>query len=153
MTSAELTAAVNALLANGVPITAVIHRNAEGLIITELYNANSRGAVLALVTQQVSFSGGDELLVVRSGATIRIPYTAISASKWRGAYDASGNTYPSTGGSGAAGAILAGDEWYVSVAGQLNVSGLGVIDVYTDALIIAKINTPGTTPGNWIVKQ
>jgi hypothetical protein len=153
MTQAALTAVVNALLANGIPITAAIHRSAEGNIITELYNANSRGAVLALVTQQVSFSGGDELLVVRGGATVRIPYTAASASKWRGAFDASVNAYPSTGGSGSAGAILAGDEWYASVGGNLDVSGLGVITISIGALIKALVNTPGTTPANWRVVQ
>ena len=68
MTSAELTAAVNALIANGVPITAAIHRNAEGLIITELYDANSRGAVLAGVDTVVSVETGDKVFMIRSGA-------------------------------------------------------------------------------------
>jgi len=38
----------------------------------------------------------------------------------RGNYDASTNVFPSSGGSGTAGAILKGDFWYVSVAGTLN---------------------------------
>jgi hypothetical protein len=69
MTSAELTAAINAKLASGQPITAVIHRSAEGDIIAELYNANSRGAVLAGVDTVLSLTSGDKVLLTRSGAT------------------------------------------------------------------------------------
>jgi 6-phosphogluconolactonase len=62
----------------------------------------------------------------------------------RGSYDASGNTYPATGGSGAAGAILKGDLWYISVAGTLNGILLNVGDT-----VRALMNTPGQTNGNW----
>ena len=37
----------------------------------------------------------------------------------RGNWDASGNVFPTTGGSGVGGAILKGDLWFVSVAGTL----------------------------------
>lgn len=37
----------------------------------------------------------------------------------RGSYNASANTFPASGGSGTAGAILKGDLWYISVAGTL----------------------------------
>jgi hypothetical protein len=43
----------------------------------------------------------------------------------RGNYNASGNVYPSTGGSGGGGAIVAGDYWTISVAGTL--SGIPVV--------------------------
>jgi hypothetical protein len=149
MTFAELTAAINAKLASGQPITAVIHRSAEGDIIAELYNANSRGAVLAGVSQQVSFSGGDELLVVRSGATIRIPYTGIAVGQNRGAADISGDAYP-TNGSGVAGAVVAGDWWYVSVTGNLDL-GIGAEPVPVKSILLALVNAPGQTPASWRV--
>jgi len=63
---------------------------------------------------------------------------------YRGAYDASGNVFPSTGGSGTAGAILKGDSWVISVQGTLGGSLIHVGD-----MIIANTDTPGQTSGNW----
>jgi len=63
----------------------------------------------------------------------------------RGAYDASVNAYPSSGGSGTAGAILKGDTWIISVAGTLPTGqAVSVGDV-----IFAIIDTPGNTQANW----
>jgi hypothetical protein len=62
----------------------------------------------------------------------------------RGNYDASGNAWPSTGGSGAAGAILKGDLWYISVAGTLKGGTVAV-----GSSIRALVDTPGSTDGNW----
>jgi hypothetical protein len=64
----------------------------------------------------------------------------------RGNHNASGNTYPSSGGSGAAGAILKGDFWYISVAGTL-----GGVAVNIGDSIYALVNSPGTTSSNWAV--
>lgn len=65
---------------------------------------------------------------------------------YRGGYDASNNQYPSTGGSGSAGAILKGDAWSVTVNGILNSQPVKVGD-----MIIAKVDTPNQTPANWDV--
>lgn len=65
---------------------------------------------------------------------------------YRGAYDTSGNTYPSSGGSGLAGIILSGDFWICSVAGTLN-----SISVTVGSLIIAQTDAPSTTDANWDV--
>lgn len=62
----------------------------------------------------------------------------------RGSYDASGNAFPSTGGSGAAGAINKGDLWYISVAGSL-----GGVAVSVGSSVRALTNTPGSTAANW----
>jgi hypothetical protein len=53
----------------------------------------------------------------------------------RGNYSAAGNTFPASGGSGAAGAILKGDIWTVSVAGTL-----GGVPVSTQQTIRATID-------------
>jgi len=45
---------------------------------------------------------------------------AAPVSQFRGDFDASVNAFPSIGGSGTAGAIKAGDEWVISVAGTLD---------------------------------
>jgi hypothetical protein len=80
-----------------------------------------------------------------------LPYT--SSSHFRGAYNASGNTYPAAGaGSGTAGAIQAGDEWYVSVSGQITArTGSMIVEVGT--ILKALTNVPGQTATNWAVIQ
>jgi hypothetical protein len=62
----------------------------------------------------------------------------------RGAYDASSNIYPSTGGSGTAGAIKLGDYWIISVAGTLGGETASVND-----LLYSNSNNPGQTSSNW----
>lgn len=66
----------------------------------------------------------------------------------RGNYNASGNTFPASGGSGAAGAILKGDIWVISVAGTL-----GGVDVNIGDQVRALTDTPGQTAGNWAVSE
>ncbi|OGC00152.1 hypothetical protein A2V82_16585 [candidate division KSB1 bacterium RBG_16_48_16] len=63
---------------------------------------------------------------------------------YRGAYNASGNTYPASGGSGDAGAVLKGDMWVISVAGILSGAAIHIGDS-----LIANVDTPGQTAGNW----
>ena len=65
----------------------------------------------------------------------------------RGNFDASVNTYPTTGGSGTAGAILKGDIWTISVVASSGpLAGFQV-----GCLIRALIDTPGQTAANWVV--
>lgn len=64
----------------------------------------------------------------------------------RGSYDASGNVYPSSGGSGTAGAILKGDIWRISVAGTL-----GGTAVVAGDTVRALQDTPAQMDANWDV--
>jgi hypothetical protein len=64
----------------------------------------------------------------------------------RGNHNASTNLFPSTGGSGASGAVLKGDLWTVSVAGTL-----GGQAVQPGDTIRALTDAPGQTAGNWAV--
>lgn len=66
----------------------------------------------------------------------------------RGNHDASPNTFPTTGGSGAAGAVLKGDLWRVSVAGTLGGQAVTAGDQ-----IRVLVNTPGQTAGNWAIVE
>jgi hypothetical protein len=52
--------------------------------------------------------------------------------------------YPSTGGSGTAGAILKGDLWFMDASGYL-----GTTAVVAGATVRALVNTPGQTGANW----
>ena len=62
----------------------------------------------------------------------------------RGNYDASVNTFPATGGSGAAGAVKKGDIWYVSVIGTLD-----GVTVAVGSSVRALADTPGQIAANW----
>jgi len=66
----------------------------------------------------------------------------------RGSYDASTNLYPSTGGSGAGGAIMKGNLWSISVAGTLGGVAVGIGD-----WIRALTDSPGQTSSNWGVVE
>lgn len=67
----------------------------------------------------------------------------------RGNFDASVNAYPSTGGSGASGAIRKGDIWTVSVAGTLPTAQV----VEIGDTVRAKQDNPGNTQSNWAIQQ
>lgn len=67
----------------------------------------------------------------------------------RGNFDASINAYPSSGGSGSAGAILKGDIWTISVAGTLPTGQV----VEVGDVVRALVNTPGNTQANWSIQQ
>lgn len=73
---------------------------------------------------------------------------ALVVGLWddRGNYDASGNVFPSSGGSGTAGAIVKGDIWTISVAGTL-----GGVPVATRQTVRALVDTPGQTAANWAI--
>lgn len=66
--------------------------------------------------------------------------------KDRGNYDASGNTFPASGGSGSGGAIKTGDMWYISVGGTL-----GGKAVTAGAWVRSLTDAPGQTAGNWAI--
>lgn len=66
----------------------------------------------------------------------------------RGNFDASGNLFPVAGGSGAAGAIIKGDLWTISVAGVL-----GGFDVTAGDVVRALADTPGQTAANWVITE
>lgn len=63
---------------------------------------------------------------------------------YRGAYNASVNTFPASGGSGSAGAVMKGDMWIISVAGTL-----GGVAIQIGDSVIANTDTPGQTGSNW----
>jgi hypothetical protein len=62
---------------------------------------------------------------------------------WRGAYDASTNLFPASGGSGG-GDPQAGDMWNVTIAGTLGGESANIT-----AILVALVNSPGQTAGNW----
>ena len=66
----------------------------------------------------------------------------------RGNYDASTNLFPSSGGSGSAGAVLKGDLWTVSVAGTL-----GGVAVTVGDVVRALTDSPAQISTNWAIGE
>ncbi len=82
-------------------------------------------------------------------SNIQAQINAIASGRnIRGDWDASVNLFPAAGGSGVAGAILAGDQWNISVTGTL-----GGKTAIVDTFITALFDTPGQTGSNWSVPQ
>lgn len=76
---------------------------------------------------------------------------AVVTGLWddRGAFDASSNTFPTTGGSGTAGAIMKGDIWTlngVALSGPLLGYALG-------STVRALSDAPGQTAANWAIGE
>lgn len=80
MTKEALEAQKNSLLASGQPITAATHRNWAQQTINELYDAVSRGQVLATVGTVVSLTAGDEVFIVRAGEVKRIDRSVFAGT-------------------------------------------------------------------------
>ena len=106
-----------------------------------------------LATQSGTFSGtssgtntGDNAVNTTSNAYA--DSLVVGLLDDRGNYNASGNVFPSSGGSGTAGAILKGDLWTISVAGTL-----GGVAVTTGDVLRALADTPGQTAGNWVISE
>lgn len=100
---------------------------------------SSGGVIEYDSTDSIEFRFNYAVLVQQVGST-----TGLLRS-----YDASGGSYPSTGGSGSGGAILQGDIFTISVAGILPTGqSVGIGDTIT-----ASISTPGNTQSHWIIQS
>lgn len=74
----------------------------------------------------------------------RVALGTVGLFDYRGNYDASVGTFPTTGGSGSAGAILKGDVFRISVAGTMG----GVAYKIGDHAL-ALVDSPAQTASNW----
>lgn len=111
-----------------------------------LYTAVPVGTLGDLVSvEYISTGETDEALAV-SVSSQKVTVTLATFGDDRGDYDASGDVWPSTGGSGGGGAIQKNDSWTISVAGTL-----GGTDVDVGDTIRALQNTPGQSSANWII--
>lgn len=104
--------------------------------VTYLSNMVSTGVTAAIATSLATAEAYADSLVV---------------GLWddRGSFSAAGGNYPSTGGSGPAGAIKKGDIWTISVAGTLPTGQIVEIGDTVRALV----DTPGNTQANWGILQ
>lgn len=108
------------------------------------FNSSSISMEYAIDTDLSSVSANDNTIPSAKATKSYVDTKVGNAIRYQGAYDASGNSYPTTGGSGTAGAIMKGDMFVISVAGTLGGVAMQVGDE-----IIANIDTPGQTSSNW----
>ena len=91
---------------------------------------------------------GSGLVVSRSGSRLTAQVVDITLLIGNvvlvGDWDASVDLFPTTGGTGLAGAIQKGNEFDITVGGIL-----GGVDVGSGATIRAKVDSPGQTLANW----
>lgn len=144
------------LIFDSVTTDNITHNTAQNALYFNLANTNvvklssdglklANGATIDTIDNSgVSFSQ-------TAGATCYAIQQMISAAidagvSFRTVWDASGGTFPATGGSGSGGAIEKGNWWYISVAGTL--AGQ---DVNPGDWITAIVDTPGQTGSNWLV--
>lgn len=107
------------------------------------------GTAAALDFSTSSALGTSDVLVPTQKA-VKEAIEAAVTGLWddRGSYDASGNTFPATGGSGTAGAIRKGDIWTISVGGDLGDFAANAGDT-----VRALTDAPGQTQENWTVAE
>lgn len=144
-----------ALQANGFLISDLATNEQVGIGIFGIAKNDSTG----LYNQQINFeaitSNGNLIIPNTNGKLTTEEYVDAEISSAvagllddRGNHDASSNTFPSSGGSGTAGAILKGDLWTISVAGTL-----GGVAVTIGDVIRAKVDAPGSTSSNWVITE
>jgi len=98
---------------------------------------------LPIITHSVNIKQGSTWSGYYGITTATIEYTGVTSD--RGDISGTGGVYPSSGGSGAAGAILAGDYWTV-------ITGSGTIgdkSVIVGDILLALEDTPGSTDSKW----
>lgn len=84
--------------------------------------------------------------VTALGMQLAISAAIDAGASFRGGWDASGDVFPTTGGTGALGVIEQGNWWYITVAGTLNGQ-----DVSDGDWITALVDIPGQTGSNWLI--
>lgn len=115
--------------------------------LTEL--AYVKGVTSAIQTQLNNKDASGAAATAQANAEAYADSLVVGLWDDRGSFDASVNAYPSSGGSGTAGAILKGDVWTISVAGTLPTAQVvGVGD-----LVRALVDTPGNTQANWAITE
>ena len=110
---------------------------------TSLLGAGDIPISAAITIDPVPTSGSPN--AVSSGGTASAIIMATTGLlNQRPNFDASVNTYPTTNGSGTAGAIKKGDYYVVSVQGTINGNLVTI-----NSSISAQVDAPGQVPANW----
>lgn len=143
-------------------VTSSIQTQFNNLPLSNVYSVNTRTGNVTITKTDVGLTNVDNTSDVNKPVSTAqatadaLVYTnaqeyanSILTNLWndRGAFNATVNTYPTTGGSGTAGAIMKGDIWTISVAATAG----PLLGYIVGSTVRALITTPGQTGTNWAV--
>ena len=119
-------------------------------IANDFLFVNSSGQAIdsGLSFSNTSTANSNTIIMSSSAVQSAISNAISTGTSFRGGYDASTNVFPSTGGSGTGGAIVAGNYWIITVAGTL-----GTVAVVPNDTITALVATPSQTASNWAIRN
>lgn len=141
------TVTTNANLTGVVTSVGNVTSIAANAIINTMINSVAWTKVTGTPTTLAGYGIADAYTIAQTNSAISA--ATIGLLDDRGNFDASVNAYPSTGGSGVAGAILKGDLWTVSISGTLP-SGLVVT---AGDVVRALTDNPGNIQTNWAIGE
>jgi hypothetical protein len=145
LTGVTLTSIINGVVSNTVSVQPLISSPTANNIVY----VNGSGQVIdSGISVETTLTNTNLTLPTSQAVTTAINNAVLNGVSFRGGYNASTNLFPATGGSGTAGAIRAGDYWYITVQGTL-----GSTVVYPNDSVTALINVPGQTSSNWLIDQ
>lgn len=121
----------------------------SGIVYKSIQTGTNQNPSTATAYWAVAFDAYGAATTAENNAKTYADGLVVGVWNERGNFDASGGAYPSTGGSGSAGAIKKGDAWRISVAGTLPT---GVVVNISDT-VRALVNSPGQTQANWAVLE
>jgi hypothetical protein len=113
------------------------------------YTDVSNGYQYIYTTAWTRLASSTDVTTAQTAAQVYADSLVVGLWDDRGNFDASVNAYPTSGGSGTAGAILKGDIWTVSVAGTLPTGQV----VEQGDTVRALTDSPGNTQTNWAIGQ
>jgi len=126
-------------------------------IINELLAGSKK--ITDLTDATTPLSGTELLEVVQDGFNRKVAAANLSGGSFsltgvvrhRGDFSLAGNVFPSTGGTGSAGAVEANNRWRVSASSTTLFDENGDI-IPANAMIEARVDTPSTTDAtDWFI--
>jgi len=137
-----LTLIVNGVSSNSVSVQPLISTPTANDLVTVSGTGQVQDSGVSITTSPTA--NVNTQVMTSQAVQSAITGATTSSKSFRGGYNASSNTYPSTGGSGTSGAIIAGDNWIITTAGTLGGEPVTINDTIT-----ALVSTPGQTAANW----
>lgn len=129
--------------------------------IVRVFNELLAGSkkITELPAATTPLSGLELIEIVQDGENRQVAAANLSGGSFsltgvvihRGDFSLAGNVFPSTGGTGSAGAVAANNRWRVTVASSTLFDENGDI-IPADAMIEARVDTPSTTNAiDWFI--